>query len=154
MAEDAQSDGELELFVDYLALAKNMNWAQGWPNLRSEDWGEAFAARIFQTTTFKELTGVLAFGKGASLQAHGEFSSELMTPAQSRIYRQAKGIDKQLFKDRVATFIPRDCGVAFYVQTDLEELLRQALAAEGRDMAIALVLVEGVELLFALLYEK
>lgn len=119
---------EIELFVDTLTMRDEMRIAGTWPDPRSEDFLPAFLGQLFQLGAVKELVGLGSFDRGAHLDLRGEFSSELTTAAQKKVYR-GRHFDKDTMLQNVVPYTPKDAGLVVYMHADLEELLMMALQA-------------------------
>lgn len=123
-----RSGDELELFLDYRALAEQRGLSGRWPDPSSGEFGPTFAARLFQSGALNDAIGHLRFGRVLGLDLHATLSSELMTPVQKRLYRH-RGIDKESLLRDVASMVPEDVGLFAYGVGDVGDLLREALAS-------------------------
>lgn len=122
----ARDGDELEIFVDYRALADSQGWPGSWPDVNSDEFVPGLLGRMFQVGSVRELAGALSFGGGTTLRLHGRLSSEAMSPFQKRLYR-ARGFDTARVEE-LATFVPPDVGVLGFMHVSLGDLLRQAMA--------------------------
>lgn len=122
---------EVELFIDWRAYSENMRLTGRWPDPQSIDYFPAFLGRLFQMGSVKSAVGVMGFDHGITLDLHGELSSELMTAAQKRIYRE-RGVERSWFMSNPAQIARADSGLFLYMEIDVGDLLRLMLeAAEG-----------------------
>jgi hypothetical protein len=119
---------ELELFLDYRALAEQRGFTGRWPDSTSDAFGTALAGRLFQSGSLNDAIGRMRFGRVLALDLHGTLSSELMTAVQKRLYRH-RGIDKETLLSDVASMIPADAGLFVYGVGDLGDLVREALSS-------------------------
>lgn len=117
---------EAEVFIDWRAYSEAAQLTGRWPPTDSQDLLPALMGRIFQVGSLRNVTGVLGFDSGATLELHGELSSELMTPVQKSIYR-TRGVDRDWFLSRAATIARDDASLFLYLQLDIGDFLRQLL---------------------------
>lgn len=120
---------ELEAYVDWHALAESRGLPGRYPDPDSEVFAEALLGRFFQVGSVRELIGLVSFGTGASVSMHGMLSSDAMTPVQKRFCR-TRGFDRAhvLGPQQIATMVPADVGLFGFVQVDIGDVLREALA--------------------------
>lgn len=123
----AQRD-ELELFLDWRALAEQGKHSGRWPDPDAADYGSRLGARLFQLGALKELSGVLGFDRGLSAHLLAGLSSEMVTPLQSRLYRK-RGADRAEILREAAALAPDDTGLFAYLEIGVGDLLRELLAA-------------------------
>jgi hypothetical protein len=128
---------EVELFLDYRALAESRGWTGRWPDMKSDEFAPAFLGLFFQSGSINDLIGTLQFGTVSGLRMHATLSSELLTAVQKRLYRQ-RGIAKETLLNDVASLIPADAGVFVAGAGDIGDLLREALKA-GDDDTVSLL---------------
>ena len=121
-----RSGDELELFLDYRALAEARGYTGRWPDLKAEEFAPAFAARFFQTGSINDVIGKVTFGRVLGLEMHATLSSELLTPVQKKLYRQ-RGLAKETILRDVASLVPPDAGLFACGVGDVGDLLREAL---------------------------
>lgn len=119
---------EVELFIDWRAYAENMRLSGRWPDPESQDYFPAFMGRLFQLGSLKSAVGVMGFDHGVTLDLHGELSSELMTGAQKRIYRE-RGVERSWFMSNPAQVARADSAFFLYMEINVGDLLRELLAA-------------------------
>ena len=118
---------DFELFVDQDALMKNLGFDGKFPNQSSPDFTQAFLARLFQVGLLKEVEGVVGFNGGLSVDLHAELSSEKLSSAQKRFYREPGFNRDRMFE--VGRYAPSDTGILAYMQADVGDVLRMALAS-------------------------
>lgn len=116
---------DLELFIDHDALMANLGLDGNVPDLGSQDFTPAFMAHLFQEKLLKEVEGVVGFEGGVSLNLHADLSSEKLTGAQKRFYRQA-GFNRDRIMS-VARYAPMDTGILAYLQAPIGDVLRMIL---------------------------
>lgn len=134
--ERSSARDELELFVDTRALTENLQLSGRWPDAQSQDWFPAFAGRLFQAGAVKEVVGVVGFEGGLGLDVHGEFSSELITAEQKRLFR-IRGFEQGTLVGDAARLAQANSAWFAYTHTDVGELLLQmylALSTSDRDL--------------------
>ncbi len=121
---------ELEVYVDYHALAESRGLPGRFPDPDSPELAPALAGRFFQAGAVRELIGMLSFGSGAALRLNGLLSSETMTPVQRRFSR-TRGFDRTqvIGPQQIGTLVPADVGLFALLQVDLGDVLREAMAA-------------------------
>lgn len=118
---------DLELFVDHDALMKNLGFDGNFPNKSSQDFTPAFLARLFQMGLIKEVEGVVGFDGGLSIDLHADLSSEKLSSAQKRFYRES-GFNRDRIYE-VARYAPSDTAILAYLQGDVGDILRMVLAS-------------------------
>jgi hypothetical protein len=116
---------DIEFFVDHDALMSNLGLDGNLPDLASQDFTPAFLAHIGQLKLFKELVGVLSFEGGLAIDLNAELSSEKLTAAQKRFYREA-GFNRDRARE-IGGLAPEDTGVLAYLQADVGDVLRMVL---------------------------
>jgi hypothetical protein len=117
----------LEAFVDLAKLFENLSFDGAWPNRKSQDFLPQFLGRLVQLSDMKEAVGVVDFDGGLSLDVHAPLTSENLTAFQTRLYRQ-RGFDSARVLD-AARYAPADTSLFLYLQGDIGDLLRQAVAS-------------------------
>ena len=131
---DRESDrDEIEVFVDVRKMYESLQVAASWPDPGSQDFAEAFMGRYFQLNSTKLITGVVGMDSGISIDLHGEFSSELVTPLQARTYR-ARGMDRKQIVFDYAKFAPEDTAMFVCLQGNVGDLLRQVFGSMEKEM--------------------
>jgi hypothetical protein len=119
---------ELEAYVNTRKLVENLDFHGSWPDVKSQDFMPAFLGRIFQISSVKDILGVIAVDEGLSFDLHGEFSSEIITPEQTKLYRTHGFEQSQLLND-AARIAPADTSLFIYAHVHLGDLLRMLLAS-------------------------
>ena len=123
-----QSGEELELFVDVRTMLKNLSLQGPYPDPNSEYFGEALFGRLFQAPACREVIGVIDFEDGFELNLHGEFSSELITSVQNKVYKHP-GFSADELQRNIARLAPADTALFVYMHGPVAELLRQVVAS-------------------------
>ncbi len=119
---------EFEVFVDWRKFAQVQRIGGRWPDPDAQDFLPKFASKLFQLGTLRNLSGVVGFDRGLSVRMAGDLSRELMTTAQNHLYR-TRGIDRREVVREMARMTPAACTLMAYLQMDLGDLMREALAA-------------------------
>ena len=119
---------ETELYFDWRAWSENAQLGGRWPDPDSQDFLPRLLARLFQAGSVRDVSGVLGFDGGVTLDLHGELSSELMTTVQRQMYRQ-RGVDKDWYVQNVAKMVRADAALFIYLQVDIADLLRELFLA-------------------------
>ncbi|QDU68680.1 hypothetical protein [Engelhardtia mirabilis] len=122
---------EVKFAIDYADVASRFGWPMDGPNATSPEAPTAFLGRMFQYSLMREMTGLIGFKRGLSIEIEGEFNSDSMTPLQRKVYRQ-RDADQQAMLDDVARFAPEDVGLFLYGEADLESLLGTYLSSIER----------------------
>jgi len=126
-----RDDDELEVYVDYRALAEAFQLSGRWPDGSSEAFFPSFMAKLFQLGAVREAAGVLDMEGGLQLDLNLQLSSELVTAEQKRLYR-TRGFDQDRVLRDVARMVPQNSGLLLYLHGNVGELLRMALASSER----------------------
>lgn len=132
-ADRENARDEIEVFLDVRKMYESLQIAAGWPNPNSQEFAEALLGRYFQLNSTKLITGVIGVGGGLTADLHGEFSSELITPLQSRTYR-ARGLDSNVVINDYAKLAPADAALFVCLQGNVGDLLRQIFESMEKDM--------------------
>jgi hypothetical protein len=127
-AERGAQRDELELFLDWRALAEQGKRSGRWPDPDAPDMGTRLAARLFQLGALKEVSGVVGFEGGIAAHLLAGLSSETVTPLQARLYRK-RGVDRARILREAASLAPSDTGLFAYIEIGVGDLLRELLAA-------------------------
>ena len=127
---------ELEVYLDYRALAESQGLSGAWPDPHARELWPAFAGKLFQLACIRELAGTLSFGTNLRLDLTADLSSNVLTPTQKTLYRE-RGFEREDMLD-VAQWVPADAGLLVYGHADLGVLLREAVASMDPD-TLALV---------------
>jgi hypothetical protein len=121
--DEKQRDFELQ--VDVRELRDSYGWTEGLLQQNDERFTPAFLARLLPLDAVRRVLGVLDFDEGVDVDLSGDFSSELMTAAQERIYR-FKGFDHDEVLE-VARFAPDDSTLFVYVRGPIATLLQMVI---------------------------
>lgn len=124
----ARDGDELRLAIDYHDAATRFGWPLDEPSLSSPDPNLRFLAQLFQPRVVREITGLVGFRRGISLELVGELDSDRLSSLQKRTYRK-RDADQRRMSDEVARFAPSDCGLFAYLEADLADLLSAWLAS-------------------------
>lgn len=119
---------ELEVYVNTRKLLENLDFKKAWPDPKSQDFLPAFLGRMFQIASLKTLLGVITVDEGLAFDFHGEFSSELITPEQAKLYR-TRGFERPQLMNDAARIAPADTSLFVYVHGHIGDLLRMILAS-------------------------
>ncbi len=122
-APRSDTENEFEVLVDVRALLAKRGAQEPWPDRKSDRFIPAFAGRLFQAPSCKEIIGVLGMEEGLQLDLYGGFSSELIDPVQVRLYR-SPGFDRTKIMG-AADFAPADSALFVYIHGPVGDLLRQ-----------------------------
>ncbi|MCP5022329.1 MAG: hypothetical protein GY930_11205 [bacterium] len=95
-----------------------------WPDTASPMFGQAFMGRLIQAPSCQDVLGLVRFDHGLQLDLSGEFSSESVTPFQSRLYR-VNGFDRSKMLRDAARMAPADCVLFAYMHGPVTDLLTQ-----------------------------
>jgi hypothetical protein len=125
----AKDDGdELELFVDVRKMLENLALQGPYPDPKSEFFTPALLGRLLQIPACKEVIGVVDFDEGIEINLHGDFSSELITAVQSKIYKQP-GFSTEDLMGQIGSLAPADTAMFVYLHGPIADLLRQVIAS-------------------------
>ena len=128
LADRNPESDELEVFVNGRRLMETVKATGAWPDPNSQDFLPALASKYFQVGMINQLVGILGMDDGVNLDLHAKLSSELMTPLQTRTYRQ-RAISTDSLIDRFAIYAPQDTSLFLYVKCDMGDLLTQLFAS-------------------------
>ena len=131
---DERDGSELELFCDMRAFAERYELPRV-PDPSSESLAGRLTARLFQLASLRELIGVAGFGGGPRIRLYGEFSGELITAEQKRVYSR-KAIEREEFQE-AARYAPEDAYFFMHASlpvTDVLQMLREAMESFDRDI--------------------
>ncbi|MEM7517155.1 MAG: hypothetical protein AAF368_09565, partial [Planctomycetota bacterium] len=129
-ARDSKKE-DAEVFVDMRAYYEATQTSGRWPDAKSQDVMPRLLARYFQANSIKQVTGIVDVDEGLSVDLHGEFSSELITPLQGRFYRGRKFDRNQI--QNVARFVPEDAALFVYLAGNIGDLLQQVFESLDQD---------------------
>ncbi len=123
---DAQQR-DFELQVDLRELRESYGLTEGLLSKDDQRFTPAFLARLLPLDAVRRVLGVVDFERGVDIDLSGDFSSELMTAAQERIYR-FKGFDHDEVLE-VARFAPDDSTLFVYVRGPIATMLQMVVDA-------------------------
>ncbi|MEZ6015771.1 MAG: hypothetical protein R3F49_11690 [Planctomycetota bacterium] len=112
---------DFELVLDVRSLREKWGMVKPWPDAKSQSFGEALAGRLFQIGATNRVFGIVNFEAGVAVDLFGEFSSELITAPQERIYR-ARSFDHAAL-DAVARAAHEDTTFFAYMHGPIATLL-------------------------------
>ena len=118
--DDRQRDFEVQL--DVREMRESYGLTEGLLSRDDERFAPAFLARLLPLDAVRRVLGVVDFEEGVDVDLSGDFSSELMTSAQERIYR-FKGFDHDEVLE-VARFAPDDSTLFVYVRGPIATMLQ------------------------------
>ena len=118
--DDRQRDFEVQL--DVREMRESYGLTEGLLSRDDERFAPAFLARLLPLDAVRRVLGVVDFEEGVDVDLSGDFSSELMTSAQERIYR-FKGFDQDEVLE-VARFAPDDSTLFVYVRGPIATMLQ------------------------------
>lgn len=121
--DDKQRDFELQL--DLRELRESYGLTEGLLKKDDERFTPAFLARLLPLDAIRRVLGVVDFEEGVDIDLSGDFSSELMTAAQERIYR-FKGFDQDEVLE-VARFAPDDSTLFVYIRGPIATMLQMVV---------------------------
>lgn len=119
---------EVEIYVNARKLVENLGFKGEWPNTKSQDFTPALLGRLFQLGSLKNLMGLAGVDGGLQLDFHGEFSSELITKEQEKLYRM-RGFDRAQLMGDAGDLCPADAGLFLYAHAHVGDMLRASFAA-------------------------
>ncbi|MEZ5979255.1 MAG: hypothetical protein R3F34_13670 [Planctomycetota bacterium] len=130
--EHANDEDDLEIYVRSDDLPRKLGADGPLPDPNSVDFGEALAGRILSLGAVSEIAGALGLDEGlVSLRLEGGWRTDALTSEQKRIYRH-RPADQRDIARTIGEIAPADSGLVFYIETDLGELLRLAVASAER----------------------
>lgn len=119
---------EIEVYVNTYKLLESIGFKGEYPDTKSQDFAPALLGRLFQLASMKNVMGIVGHDGGLQADLHGEFSSELITPAQEKLYR-LRGFDRAALVNEAAKLAPADAALFVYFHAPIGDLLRQILAS-------------------------
>jgi hypothetical protein len=99
-----------------------------WPDIKSSRFSQAFMGRLIQAPSCQDVLGLIRFQQGLQVDLSGAFSSESVTPFQSRLYR-VNGFDRSKMLRDAARMAPADCVLFAYMHGPVTDLLREVFAS-------------------------
>lgn len=118
---------DFEILLDVRALREKWGMTKPWPDAKSQRFLPAFTGRVFQLGATNRVLGVVEFENGLSLDLRGEFSSELITPEQERIYR-TRNFDRAAIES-IARAAHEDTTFFAYMHGPIGTLLEMVVAS-------------------------
>ncbi|MFT5732784.1 MAG: hypothetical protein ACJA0P_001899 [Planctomycetota bacterium] len=112
---------DIEIQFNLRKMREQWGMNTPWPDPASNRFGQAFAGRLLPVAAVRRLLGILDFDHGLSVDLSGEFSSELMSAQQEKIYR-AKPFDQDEVME-VANFVPDDATLFAYMRGPIATIL-------------------------------
>lgn len=119
---------EVEVFVNARQLMETLKVSGAYPDASSQDFLPAFLGKFFQVAAVNQVAGVIGIDDGLQVDLHGTFSTELMTPLQTRVYRRRAASGEELI-DEMAVFAPSDTALFVYLKCPMGDLFTQVLAS-------------------------
>ena len=118
---------DIEVVLDVLELRQKWGMDQPWPNHKSEHFLESFVGRLVQVGAAKKVYGVVDFDEGLAIDLYGDFSSELITTNQARVYRE-RAFDHDGLME-IARAAQEDVVFFAYLHGPIGTLLRMAVSS-------------------------
>ncbi len=119
---------EMEVFLNTRKLLATMQVSGDWPDKNSQDFLPALGAKFFQLGFVNQVAGVLGLDEGATLDLHGEISTELLNPLQNRTYRR-RAVSSDELLNEYAVYAPADASLFVYMKCDIGDLFEQFFAS-------------------------
>lgn len=116
---------DIEVVYDVRKMRETWGLNKPWPDPKSERFAPAFLARLLPVAAVRRVLGIVDFDEGVDVDLSGEFSSELMTAGQERVYR-SKGFDQDEAMD-VARFVPDDSTLFVYLRGPIATILQMVV---------------------------
>jgi hypothetical protein len=124
---------EFEVWVNVRKLLENLGVRGQLPNPASQEFTPAFFGRLFQLPSVKNVVGVVGVDEGMTVDLHGDFASETITPEMQKFYR-SRHFDQNELLFQAAQMAPADTAFFGYFRGDLGDTLRSLLAAAEPDL--------------------
>lgn len=124
---------EFEMFVNVRKLLDNLGVRGPNPDTASQEFAPAFLGRLFQLPSVKSIVGVTGVDEGVTVDLHGEFASETITPEMQKFYR-TRGFDQDELLMQAAKMAPADTALLVYFRGNLGDMMRAMLAAAEPSM--------------------
>ncbi|MDZ4772828.1 MAG: hypothetical protein SGI72_06795 [Planctomycetota bacterium] len=124
---------EFEVWVNVRKLLENLGVRGQLPNPASQEFSPAFFGRLFQLPSVKNVAGVIGIDEGLTVDLHGEFASETITPEMQKFYR-SRHFDQNELLFQAAQMAPADTALFAYFRGDLGDTIRSLLAASEADL--------------------
>lgn len=124
---------EFEVWVNVRKLLENLAVRGPMPNPASQEFTPAFFGRLFQLPSVKNVVGVVGIDEGVTIDLHGDFASETVTPEMQKFYR-SRHFDQNELLFQAAQMAPADTALFVYFRGDLGDTIRSMLAAAEPDL--------------------
>ena len=122
--ENKVGESGLQILLDVGKTFRAMGNDGPWPDTKSDRFSQAFLGRLIQAPSCKDVHGLVRFGQGVQVDLSGSFSSESVTPFQSRLYR-VDGFERDQMLRNAARMAPADCVLFAYMHGPIADLLAQ-----------------------------
>ncbi len=122
--EDKVGESGLQVLLDVGKTFQSLGKGGPWPNTKSDRFSQAFLGRLIQAPSCKDVHGLVRFDHGVQIDLSGTFSSESVTPFQSRLYR-VDGFERDQMLRTAARMAPADCVLFAYMHGPIADLLAQ-----------------------------
>jgi hypothetical protein len=119
---------ELEIYVDARKAIANLALPKVWPDPKNQEFVTALFGHAFQLGSLKNLMGVVGLDEGLTLDLHGDFSSEQISPEQERLYR-TRGFDRAALLGEAAQLAPRDTALFVFLHAPVADGLHMLLGS-------------------------
>ncbi|MEM6673885.1 MAG: hypothetical protein AAF726_13655 [Planctomycetota bacterium] len=113
---------DFELQFDLRKMREQWGMTKPWLSPNDQRFAPAFLARLLPLGAVRRLLGVVDFDQGVAVDLSGEFSSELMSAPQERVFR-AKGFDHDEILE-ATRFAPDDSTLFVYVRGPIGTILQ------------------------------
>ncbi len=129
IASVTRNDKKRDIEVQYNLRKMRDQWGltDPWLDPKSERFLPAFLGRLLPVAAIRRLLGIVDFDEGLNLNLSGEFSSELMTAEQERIYRAKEFDHNEVLQ--VATYVPDDATLFSYLRAPIATILNLVVAS-------------------------
>jgi len=118
---------DFEVLLDVRALRERWGMNTAWPDASSQKFLPAFLGRLMQIGSVNRVLGVVEFDSGIAVDLRGDFSSELISADQARIYR-ARSFDRAAI-EAIARAAHEDTTFFAYLHGPIGTLLEMVLAS-------------------------
>ena len=125
----SRNDKKRDIEVQYNLRKMRDQWGLNdpWLDPKSERFLPAFLGRMLPVAAVRRLLGVVDFDRGLKVNLSGEFSSELMTADQERIYRSKEFDQGEVME--VASYVPEDATLFSYLRGPIATILNLVVAS-------------------------
>ncbi len=118
---------DIEIQFNLRKMREQWGMTEPWPDPAAERFGPAFLGRLLPVAAVRRLLGIVDFDQGLGVNLSGEFSSELLTATQERVYR-AKEFDQEEVMT-VAGFVPDDATMFSYLRAPIATVFDMVVAS-------------------------